>query len=251
MQISTRIQAFLWHLATSAVIALVVLILIRWYWFPSVYWNMAKGQTLFLIIVAVDVLIGPTITLLVFNTRKTKHHLLFDVCVVATLQLSALAYGVYSICLARPVFNVFVIDRFNVVNAIDLTTEDLLKAEHESYKHMPWTGPVLVSARRAKDGQEVLQIVEDAIKGKDVQFKPKYYQPYENACPAIQAALKPLDQLAELNPNESLTPLTEFTNRVGSASEYGFLPVDARGSWTALLNKNNCQVAAFLPLNGF
>ena len=46
---------------------------------------------LILLMIGVDVVIGPLLTLIVFDPKKK--HLKFDLVVIAALQLAALAYG--------------------------------------------------------------------------------------------------------------------------------------------------------------
>ena len=115
----TRWQAGLIHLAISAAIGGVLFALIRWVWYPGVLFNISGGAFLALLVIGIDVIIGPLLTTLVFSRKKK--YLWVDLSVIATLQLAAFAYGAYMTVSARPVFLVGAIDRIQAVglNEID------------------------------------------------------------------------------------------------------------------------------------
>jgi len=62
----------------------------------------------------VDVILGPLITLTVFNRSKPRSELVRDLTVVGLIQLAALGYGLWTVFVARPVHLVFEYDRFRV-----------------------------------------------------------------------------------------------------------------------------------------
>jgi hypothetical protein len=82
-------------------------------------------RTQFLIVVTVDVILGPLITLAVFNRAKPWTELRRDLVIVALIQLSALGYGLWTVFVARPVHLVFEYDRFRVVHAVEVPPEML------------------------------------------------------------------------------------------------------------------------------
>jgi glycerol uptake facilitator-like aquaporin len=85
-----RLQASAVHLAISAAIAALAAALVFWLWYPYPYREISGGRELFLIVVSVDVILGPFITLAVFNRTKPWTVLRRDLVVVAILQLLAL-----------------------------------------------------------------------------------------------------------------------------------------------------------------
>src|SRR5471032_481619 len=109
------LRAALLHRALSAAIAALVFLPIYFYWYPDVLFESAGGRDLFLLIVSVDVTIGPLITLIIFVPRKWG--LMFDLVVIAILQSTALSYGVWVLFESRPVFVAYVVDRFELVRA--------------------------------------------------------------------------------------------------------------------------------------
>ena len=87
------------------------------------------GETLLRLLIGVDVVLGPLITLIIFDPEKPR--LKYDLAVIAVLQFAALAYGSYVMFEARPVYNVFVGDRFETVAANAIDDESLARAADE------------------------------------------------------------------------------------------------------------------------
>lgn len=172
----SRWQAAGLHLLISASIAAGSLALILGLWFPGALFEAAGGLGLLYLLVSVDVSVGPLLTLVVFKSGKPGMKL--DLAVIGTLQLLALLYGLSVVAQARPAFVVFVLDRFEMVAAVDLAPEELAAAKREEFRTLPWTGPKLAAADMPADPQERQKLVALAQAGIDLQHFPKYYVPY-------------------------------------------------------------------------
>ena len=81
-----RFQASGIHLGLSLVIALLAAALVFGLWYPYPYREISGGRELFLIVVAVDVIVGPLITFAVFNRTKPWPELRRDLAIVALMQ---------------------------------------------------------------------------------------------------------------------------------------------------------------------
>jgi hypothetical protein len=79
------------HLALSALIALTVVLLLLAVWYPQPYFQAMGGEKLLRLLIGVDVVLGPLITLIIFDPRKPA--LKWDLAAIAALQVTALAYG--------------------------------------------------------------------------------------------------------------------------------------------------------------
>jgi len=90
-----RLKAFAIHLAISALIALAVIGLVFFIWYPAPLHTATGVTQIFLLLLTVDVVLGPLLTLIVYKTGKKT--LIMDLTVIALLQLSALAYGVWTV----------------------------------------------------------------------------------------------------------------------------------------------------------
>src|SRR3954447_14440724 len=147
----TRWQAAPIHLLASAIIAAIVFSTMRLLWYPAPYFSAAGGAILLLLLVAVDVFIGPLLTLIVFDPRKKN--LKLDLSIIVALQVAALMYGGYVMFSARPVFVAFAGDRFELVAANEISRSDLDKAALEQ-RSLPLAGPKLVGTRLPADPVE-------------------------------------------------------------------------------------------------
>ena len=125
LQFKERLHAGGIHLLLSLAVAASVTVLVFGFWFPGAYREFAGGTHLLLLVMAVDVTLGPLLTFAVFDRRKGRSHLRRDVATIAVLQLAALSYGLYTVHQARPVALVFEQDRFRVIAAADVLEKEL------------------------------------------------------------------------------------------------------------------------------
>ncbi|NTV87211.1 MAG: pilus assembly protein, partial [Burkholderiaceae bacterium] len=115
-----RARAAAVHLCISLLVAGVAAGLVFGLWYPYPYREISGGRELFLLVVAVDVVLGPLVTFVVFNRTKPRKELVRDLALVGLMQLAGLAYGLWTVHEARPVHLVFEIDRFRAVHAVDV-----------------------------------------------------------------------------------------------------------------------------------
>jgi hypothetical protein len=246
-----RIQASAIHLAISLAIAALSALLVFGAWYPYPYREISGGRELFLLLVTVDVILGPLITLTVFNRAKPWTELRRDLVVVAAVQLAALGYGLWTVSVARPVHLVFEIDRFRIVHAIDIEPELLANAP-PNVRAMPVTGPTLLSVREFKDSREQMDMTLDALQGIPLGARPDLWQPYATAIPRILKAAKSVSVLKQRFPDQA-----ERINAVARSAGRDpqsllFLPMNGRKSfWTVLLDPVTADVVGFLPLDSF
>ena len=181
------------HLLLSATLAAAVLVFMLSVWYPGPLFEAAGGSHLIFILVAVDVTLGPLITLIIFKAGKPG--LRFDLAVIATLQLAAHAYGMHTVYLARPVYLVFTKDRFELVSAKDIDPQDLQKVTRREFDHLPLGRPRYIAAVAPSDPQAREKLLMSSLEGKDLQMYPQYYVPYEQEIPNALARALPLAQL--------------------------------------------------------
>lgn len=188
-----RYQAFSWHFLFSALLGLAVFLLFRFVWYPGALWDLSGAGKLLLLVVGVDVTIGPLLTLIVFNPKKKS--LPFDLATIVVVQTAALAYGVWIMAQSRPVYLVGVVDRITIVSANELEPASLARAKPE-YARPSWTGPVLVGAVLGLPGDDEFQITMDALSGEaDVDRLADHYVPFPQVASAVAARGITLDSL--------------------------------------------------------
>jgi hypothetical protein len=245
----TRWKAALVHLGISAMIAALVTTLMLTLWYPRPYFQAMGGALLIELLVGCDVVIGPLITLIIF--RQGKKGLKFDLAVIGCIQFAALAYGSYTMFIARPVFTIFSVDRFEVVAATDVRPEELAKGPTPDFSTLSLTGPRLAGSRPPEDPAERMRIAVAALSGgDDIKNLPRYYVPYSEVAHDAASKAKPLSILLDHN-KASAETIQAFVARSGKdVEQLGYLPLAARNqSMATILDKRSGNVIGFLPLN--
>ena len=219
-----RFQAFAGHLLVSLVVALLSAALVFLVWYP---WPLsaAAGVTgIFALLLAVDVVMGPCLTLLVFNPKKKE--LRRDLAIVLFLQIGALLYGLHAVFVARPVYLVFNSNRFDLVYANDLNRKKLDQVSDVNFQSVPMWGADVIAARRPDDANARNNIMFSALSGgADLPQLPQYYVPYATLKTQVQQHIQPLDALESFN----RTRATEVKALIGkyalTEGGVGFLPL--------------------------
>ncbi|OGB37213.1 MAG: hypothetical protein A3I16_16185 [Burkholderiales bacterium RIFCSPLOWO2_02_FULL_66_35] len=248
----SRLRAAGVHLAVSALVAILASALVFMLWFPYPYRVIAGGKDLFWLMVSVDVTLGPLLTLVVFNTRKPRTELVRDLFVIASIQLLALAYGLWSVYLSRPVYLVHEVDRLVAVSAVDVDPADLPKAD-PPFRRLPFAGVPLIGLRESRNGEERMKSFELALAGKDLSLRPEYWQPLsESNRSAMRQRAKPLSDLAARSDDAQALVSAWLRDNGLPIESFVYLPLTARKSiWTAVLDARTLEIVGYLPVDGF
>lgn len=234
----------------SAIIAAAVFVLMLLLWYKPPLFSAVGGQQVLLILLGVDVSLGPLITLIIFDPQKSRKALTFDLAVICILQISALIYGVNVVFQARPAFIVFSKNSFDLVTANMLSKEDIARARYPNYRSLPLTGPLYVYSELPTNLKERYEVVLGAFSGKDLPQFPQYYMPYADHMAAAGRAAKSIAELKKLNPNRT----AEIDNAVRSSgqteAELGFVPLRAKyQDQVVVLKKKDGKVLEMLQMH--
>ncbi|MGE4050096.1 MAG: TfpX/TfpZ family type IV pilin accessory protein [Piscinibacter sp.] len=250
LDLGRRARAAGWHLLISAVVAALAAALVFGLWYPGAYRHLSGGRGLFILVVTVDVILGPLLTFAVFNLNKGWPHLRRDLAIIGVIQLAGLAYGLHTVYVVRPVATVFETDRFRVVTASDVYLPELPQAP-EQYRSLPLDGPRLLSTRRPSPGEERNEALMMALKqGVDVGQRPLFWRPYDEGRAAALQRARPIEVLLRQYEARAAEFRAALTDAGLPEAEAFFLPVMARGDWVAVLDKQG-NVATFLAADGF
>ncbi len=219
------------HFLISLFILVTALALIRLLWYPDFYFAAIGADGLLAILFAVDVTLGPLITLIIF--RVGKKGLGFDLTFIAACQLAALLYGMHTVFLARPVFAVFSGNRFEVVQAVDL---DLNGVQDPEFQTMSWTGPRWASLKVPQDEEVVTAVISDVLAGgKDFQQYARFLAPYEEARNLAITKLRPLQRLRRKGVPARERVENFLSDHGVGEEEVGYLPLTARAEHMAVI----------------
>jgi hypothetical protein len=236
------------HLLISLVIAAITGSIIYFVWYPPPYFQIAGGSKLMLLIMGVDVVVGPFLTLAVFKSGKKG--LRFDLTVIALLQVISFCYGASVIARARPVFVVGEIDRFVIVAANELDDGDLAQGSRDEFRTRSWTGPRLVGAKLPDKGRQSIALAMSALAGKDINRMPKYYVPYSEVAQSLLARSHALADAMDKTPAANAL-VRQFLRRHGGTAD-GFRSLPLRGrtdSFTMVVAASTGQPIAALPID--
>lgn len=248
------------HLSLSAAVVAIVALLVFGFWFPGPLRELSGGAELFWLIVSVDVVCGPLLTLVVFNPIKPQSELRRDLALVAVIQLLVLGYGIHTLSYARPVALVHEVDRFRVVSVADI---DETEADHipNWAKPLSFSRPPTIGIRPAATLEENMASIDASLQGVEPSQKPSWWQEYALSVPQVLqrshglAALNtkhPAQQtlieaaassaVADLQPGETTDPAT-----------LRWLPLVSRhaSDWVVLIDPVTARIRGYIHLDGF
>ena len=249
--LKSRLCASVIHLSISLSIATLAALLVFGWWYPYPYRELSGGRELFILVVAVDVVLGPLITLVIFNTTKTRRHLAMDFTVIGLLQVAALTYGLWTVFVARPVHLVFEYHRMAVVHAIDVDSDLLAKAP-PSLQTLPVTGPTVIALRPFKNPAEQFDATTAALKGFPLAARSDLWQAYEPARADVLKEAKPVAELRACFSHHAAQIDRAIAATDKQVTDLRYLPLLSRKTaWTVLLDATTAEPLGYLPLDSF
>lgn len=239
-----RHKAFLLHLSASMLVGGLTALWVFGVWYPSPLHQAVGATAIFLLLLGVDIAIGPFLTLVVYSPTKSRRHLGLDLAAIVLCQLVALSYGLWTVAKGRPVWVVFNADRFDVVQAYQIEERYRLKAKPE-YRQTPWWGPRWVGATRPEGRDERNALLFEALlEGVDLPQRPDLYCPLVEVADAMRNRSRNLDELRQYNPPDRVHTLTNDWPEADA-----WLPLMASDhSMTVLIDRETTRVIAIVDL---
>jgi hypothetical protein len=196
-----RLKAFSLHLLVSASVLTLVLggLYAGWYRYPG--WYLADAAHIVVLVAAVDLALGPTLTLIVAYPQKARRVLARDICCIVAVQAVALVYGAYTLWYGRPLYYAFSVDRLELVQASDLKagekTAETAQAKAENNELAPhwYSLPRWIWAPLPENPDEALKIVQSAVfGGSDVIQIPRYFRSWDSGREELRKKLRRVDE---------------------------------------------------------
>ena len=192
MMISKKFRYFLGHLACSIMVGLFLVGMVFFVWYPAPLAHAEGVTAIFLMLLAIDVTLGPLLSLLVY--KEGKKTLKIDLSVIVLIQVMALSYGVYAIAQSRPAWVVQSGWLFEVVPANAVDVEDQAKAE-AMYQSNSFFGPKWVAVNDAKNPNNSLAAP---------QLMPSTYADLSLAKTRLNQHALALVDLTQFNPKQDV-----------------------------------------------
>lgn len=222
-----KLKAFAIHLIISLVMVLAAYIMIHLLWYPAPLFKATDAKKILIMILLVDLVLGPLLTFVVY--KKHKKTLRMDLTIIIIIQLSALAYGLYSIYQSRPVLIAYVVDRFELVRA-----NDIIEANEQKYPLSNF-GPeyIYVDLARLNASEKLDSTLDELTYNISPAQRPKFYNNFELAKPLI---IKNSKDIKLLNQYNNSVEVNKFLEEYPTADS--FLPLKANAvDMTVLIDK--------------
>ena len=171
----TKTRAFLIHLAISLALFVVLASIVRWYWYPGFFFDIDGGWQGLRLIIGVDLVMGPLLTLVVYKAGKAG--LAFDLSAIAIVQVACLCAGMWIVHNERPEVLAYTDGHFYSLSKgsfeeFELSVPDLA--------HFPGEAPHWVWINLPKDPIEQSAVRKQAIQNRvPLRFLIERYEPFE------------------------------------------------------------------------
>lgn len=237
-----RLNFFLSHLLLSFLVALWVVGVVFFIWYPSPLATAVGVTHIFLMLLVIDVILGPLLGLLVY--KEGKKTLKFDLSVIILIQIAALCYGVFSIEQGRPAWLVYNVDRFELVRKNELVDTNIQQAQPQ-FQQPSWFKPQYVATEFAKDIQQRNdEMFAEVFGGISIAQKPERYVPLIKVKHQIQQRAQNLELLKQFNDQQSVQKILAKYPQADA-----FVPLKATAvDMTVLIDKEKGEVVKIVDL---
>lgn len=237
----TRLHAFLIHLGISLLIFAVLAAALLYWWYPGIFFETDGGWQGIRIIAAVDLVLGPCLTLVVY--RSGKPGLAFDLTAIGVFQAICLTAGTWVVYNERPLAMVMVDDIF-----YSMTADDFREAGESppDLSHFEGRGPKWVTVDLPEDVFELSDIRTRSITT-DTPLRTLHerYKAFEPAHLDPERAM-PLEDLNILDAEIHAIP-TWLEEHGGTMADYAFYPFGTRYRFIHLgIDKRSGKVKGIL-----
>ena len=220
----TRFKAAGIHLGLSLVVFAVALYLILVQWYPGFHFVVDGGWRGVKIMAGVDLVLGPSLTLVIFNPFKARRLILLDLACIAIVQVGALVWGFYAVHSQRPVAVSY------YEGAFQSLTEEPLRIERKPGDYADQFSerrPPLVYIREAADENEEVRMAMQSVMGKVAPHEdPFFFQRFEPNWAKVAPRAVKVEERSNKRPAFAAA-LTAFLERHGGqAADYRFFPYE-------------------------
>ena len=172
----TRLTAAGIHFLLSASVIFLFLSVIYLIWYPEPFHTIHSVFDAVKIALLVDLVLGPFLTLVIFNLRKPRSELIRDISIIILIQFSALIWGMHITHKMRPVFMVFQGDTFySIIKEdikIDVLNENISPPAIWQQPEWAYIEPL--------NSEEAIQRMDNVVRGKLIKgemYQANKYRP--------------------------------------------------------------------------
>lgn len=241
-------NAFLIHLALSLLFFATLVIAMLTFWFPGKLFFLDGGWQGLKLVALVDVVLGPALTLLLYKPRKPK--LVFDMAIIAFIQIAALGYGFVTTYQQRTVAMVYSENNFNSLSNVAYTKAaanlEKLNESPQAIAALDKRIPAVLISPLPSGGSA--KYLEQLLNG-----YPQLHERSDNFIPAINNSDKLRDQTvsSEILKSEDPGGLVEKAlAKIKNKESIGVYRFKARyASGFALYDHDNASIVDYIKIN--
>ena len=243
----TKLKAFATHIGISLVIFFVTVAYIIYFWYPQPFFTSDGGWQGVRIIAAVDLVLGPVLTLIVFKPGKPR--LKMDLTIIGLVQALALAWGIWVVHHERPIAAVFLDDTFHSVTANDMKSRGMTA---EKLSTFGTRAPFWVYSELPESPQEMEILLKSAMEsGRPLYMYIEYYKVIDKKIEGLIASNGlDLASLVEDKPDDKKVYDAFVSEHKSELDNIVFFHWNARyGKGVIALRKDTLDYVARLDIN--
>lgn len=232
-----RFGAFGIHLAISLALFALIAYFVLAIWYPGLFFATDGGWQGMRIIVAVDLVLGPLLTLIVF--KQGKPGLKFDLGCIAALQAVCLAAGVWLVHSERPLAVIYADGHFSTLSRDAYVDAGVPVPDFDAFPG-PYPKWIMVDIPEGLNEQADLR-QRMISQGKLLELAVDRYRPFDPSALTFQEAALDSERLvadadvaAELNAGW-------LVKHGGSIDDYRFYPFGSRYTYAFLGYRRDSQ----------
>ena len=216
-------------------------------WYPGLHWQMAGVSKQLLILVGAVLVIGVGLSTLVY--RPGKRGMTLDLVIIVLVELAAIVYVGSLLYERRPQYLVFVIDRFQVVGADQVTDHAYRFPELDTSQLI---GPILARAQFPDDPAERAAVKKGIFFDghPDIDVRPDHWYPWQSGVPSVLAAAGSLSEFRRRGDRHEAVVDKWLSAQAADVDDYLVLPVAGKISdATALVDPATGYPVAMLNID--
>lgn len=239
----SRFKAFAIHFAISLAIFVFLAYLVLAHWYPDFFFDSDGGWQGIRIIVLVDLVLGPLLTLVVYKAGKPG--LKFDLSMIALVQSVCLIAGVWVVYNERPIALVYHDGYFFSLSKDSWTEAELPIPSLSEY---PGPAPKRVMVSLPDDLEQVGKLRIEAIQGRSLRLRSELYSPLSITSELLNSEAVEQQELRERDAGSG--QLLKWQVEHGPIDEFAFLKFGARYGYYFLgINRDTHEIVGVLKMN--
>jgi hypothetical protein len=224
--IKSKFKAAGIHLGISSVIFLILAYFIIFKWYPFPYFTADGGWQGIRIVALIDLVLGPFLTLIIFNQNKSRREIRFDLSAIAIVQISVLIWGIYTVHNERPAAVVHWDGEFYTMPAKSFKEQGISLKELNQFSAEK---PPLIYAHQSTDIETLHEIIRLSTEEKLAPFEQFHlYRSFEEN--KDEAFLYQINIEKIISSNTKMKKELEFflAKSEGRMDDYIYMPLNAR-----------------------